>query len=197
MIITSAAMPVVLASSSPRRIDMLRERGFNPLIIPADIDETISSDLDVRCAVMCLALKKALKAAEDSRVPAGAWIVGADTVVYRDRIIGKPTDFDEAYAILEYLRGAAHDVYTGVALIQAGVSRRGVFYERTRVFFKNYSDKDIIDYIKTGEPFDKAGGYAIQGGFGKYVDHIEGDRDNVMGFPFYRFAEELARLKRS
>ena len=187
------SISLVLASSSPRRIQMLREHGINPLVIPTNIDEAIPSHLDVKEAVMHLALKKAMKAKEDARVPSGAWIVGADTVVYKDRIIGKPAGVEEAVNILKYLRGAAHDVYTGVALIRPADCLRRVFYERTRVFFKDYSDEEITAYISSGEPFDKAGGYAIQGGFAKYIDKIEGDRNNVIGFPWDRFVEELLR----
>jgi septum formation protein len=182
---------LVLASSSPRRVSMMHEHGINPLIIPSDIDEAIPEQLDVSDAVIYLALKKAMKVKDDPRVPADAWIVGADTVVYKDRIIGKPADMHEAFTTLEYLRKAAHDVYTGVALISVADSQYHVFYERTRVFFKDYSDEEIWAYINTGEPFDKAGGYAIQGGFSNYIDYIEGDLNNVIGFPWNRFVKEL------
>jgi len=187
-------IPLVLASSSPRRIAMMREHGICPLIIPSDTDETIPGNLEVSEAVMYLAMKKANKVKEDPRTPSDAWIVGADTVVYKDIIIGKPADKEEAFSILKHLSGAAHDVYTGVALIRADGSQQRIFYERTRVFFKDYSDKDILAYINTGEPFDKAGGYAIQGGFAKHIDHIDGDRNNVIGFPWDRFIMEFNKF---
>ena len=185
---------IVLASSSPRRIEMFRKHGINPIIIPADIDEAIPAQLDVCEAVMHLAMKKAMKAKEDPRVPFGAWIVGADTLVYKNRIIGKPADKEEAYITLKCLSGAVHDVYSGVALLHATGAHESVFYQRTKVFFKEYSDEDIKAYIATGEPFDKAGGYAIQGGFAKYIDCIEGDYENVIGFPWNRFVKELHYL---
>ena len=188
------SFPIVLASSSPRRIDMMREHGISPIVIPADIDEVIPRGLEVHEAVMHLALEKAMKVADDPRVPINAWVVGADTVVYKDRIIGKPASANDAFNTLKLLCGDSHEVYTGVAIIQMSNSRHRVFYERTRVFFKDYSDKEIWDYISTGEPFDKAGGYAIQGKFSEYIDYIEGDRNNVIGFPWDRFIREWEYL---
>jgi len=169
---------------------MMREHGISPIVIPADIEEVIPAGLEANEAVMYLALEKAKKVTDDPRVPINAWVVAADTVVYKDRIIGKPTDANDAFDTLKFLCGESHEVYTGVAIIQKAGSHRHVFYECTRVFFKNYSDKEIWDYISSGEPFDKAGGYAIQGKFSEYIDYIEGDRNNVIGFPWDRFIRE-------
>jgi len=174
---------------------MMREHGISPLVIPADIDEVIPNGLEVNDAVMYLALKKAMKVVDDPRVPINAWVVAADTVVYKDRIIGKPANANDAFDTLKFLCGGPHEVYTGVAIIQKSSSQQCVFYERTRVFFKDYSDEEIRDYISTGEPFDKAGGYAIQGKFSKYIDYIEGDRSNVIGFPWDRFIKEWEYLR--
>jgi len=173
---------------------MLREHGISPIVIPADIDETIPNGLEVNDAVMYLALKKAMKVTNYPRVPVNAWVVGADTVVYKDRIIGKPANADDAFDTLKFLCRGSHEVYTGVAIIQKASSQHHVFYERTRVFFKDYSDKEIQEYINTGEPFDKAGGYAIQGRFSEYIDYIEGDRNNVIGFPWDRFIREWEKM---
>jgi len=174
---------------------MMREHGISPIVIPADIDEIIPIGLEVNEAVMYLALEKAKKVTNDPRVPINAWVVAADTVVYKDRVVvGKPADANDAFDTLKFLCGESHEVYTGVAIVQKSGSHRHAFYERTRVFFKNYSDKEIWDYISSGEPFDKAGGYAIQGKFSEYIDYIEGDRNNVIGFPWDRFIREWENM---
>ena len=129
-------------------------------------------------------------------------IIAADTVVVQDgSIIGKPTDESDAYAILSRLRGTSHHVVTGCCVCRIsyygqmklenagqyeltdGVRHTSCFYEDSEVFFKSYSNEELKAYVKTDEPYDKAGGYAIQGSFSKYIDHIEGDYDNVVGLP--------------
>ena len=185
---------LILASSSPRRIEMLRKNGIDPVIIPRDVDEDLPLNMDPKEAVMHLALKKARYVetiAIDRYSKEPSLVIGADTVVYLDRIIGKPKDREEAFAILDHLRGREHFVATGVAILKAGTGERKVFCDITKVFFKNYSDEDIRAYIDTEEPYDKAGGYAIQGAWGKMVTHIIGDFNNVMGFPWTRIKQEL------
>jgi septum formation protein len=145
--------------------------------------------------MMGLALKKALsvEARISSRlIEENSLIIGADTVVFLEKIIGKPKDKEEAYDILNHLRGREHFVATGVAILKAGTGEKKVFCETTKVFFKNYSDEDILSYIETDEPYDKAGGYAIQGAWGDRVDYIIGDRNNVVGFPWRRIKEEIS-----
>jgi septum formation protein len=194
---------------------MLREHGIEPIVRPADVDESIPSNLNVRQAVMYLALKKALaSAAAGGESDGGAhgeppFIIAADTVVWKDRIFGKPASAEEAYLTLDALRNGRHTVYTGVAVLRAAARessdarggetfvlspQKRVFCEETHVFFKDYSRSDIETYIASGEPFDKSGGYAVQGGFGVYVDHMEGDVDTVMGFPRGRIERELANM---
>ncbi|MDO4552469.1 MAG: Maf family protein [Bacillota bacterium] len=193
---------LVLASGSPRRIEMFRQRGFSPEVLPAEVDEELEEGLSLEQTVMYLALKKALWTEERLLEAEGGgpedgkalYVVAADTVVYLDRIIGKPVDERDALAILRELRGREHTVASGVALIKAGSGLRRIFCRRTRVWFKEYTDQDILRYIATGEPADKAGAYAIQGGWGPYVDHIDGDYDNVLGFPWKQFREEFAAM---
>lgn len=185
---------IILASSSPRRIEMLRNEDIEPLIISPDVDETIDIEMDMEDAVMYLAMKKALfveSSIEPQSIREPSIIIGADTVVFSDRIIGKPENKEEAFRILSKLNGKSHFVATGVALIEPFSHRRRVFCEITKVFFKTYDEKDILDYVNTDEPYDKAGGYAIQGAWGKHIDHIEGDFENVIGFPLTRIKEEL------
>lgn len=183
--------PLVLASSSPRRIEILREFGMDPLIVKPEVEETVPDSLKVEQAVMYLALKKALWV---EKTGVAGIILAADTIVYKDKMIGKPVDYDDAVDILTMLRADTHEVYTGVAIILAGTDQKCVFYERTKVFFKDYTDEEIAEYINTGEVWDKAGGYAIQGTWGIKIDHIEGDYSNVIGLPFARVQRELARL---
>ena len=128
-----------------------------------------------------------------SQTPAPV-IIAADTIVYADEIMGKPSDAADGFRMLCKLRGGMHYVATGVALVEAGRQNARVFTEVTRVYFKNYTDEELRAYLATEEPYDKAGGYAIQGTFAKYIDHIEGDYDNVVGFPWKRIQKELSLL---
>jgi len=185
---------IILASSSPRRIEMLIEDGINPIIIKPEVDESIKVQMNMEDTVMFLALKKAISVEItllNQIVNENSIIIGADTIVYSDRIIGKPETRKEAFDILSELNGKSHLVATGVALIEPFSERRKVFCEITKVYFKKYSESDILAYINTYEPYDKAGGYAIQGAWGKYIDHIEGDFENVIGFPLARIKKEI------
>jgi septum formation protein len=188
---------IILASSSPRRIEMLKKNGINPVAIPPQVDESLPLNIDPKEAVMHLALKKAeyvesMVRSEYAEEP--ALIIGADTIVFLERIIGKPKNREEAYSILAHLRGKEHFVATGVVILKAGTDEKRVFCEVTNVRFKNYSDDEILAYIDTKEPYDKAGGYAIQGAWGDKIEYIIGDYDNVVGFPWTRIKEELDRF---
>ncbi len=201
---------MILAASSPRRVSMFREHGISPVISPPDVDEELPSGIVPEQAVMFLSLKKALST--EKKVLAGDIdlsstggkrlagdegnvIVAADTVVVFDgNIIGKPVNRDEARHVLTALRNNEHFVYTGVALIRAGTTHRRVFCERSSVFFGDYTDMELEEYISTDEPYDKAGGYAIQGTFGRFVDRFDGDIDNIIGLPWARMTEELKAL---
>ncbi|MFR8251987.1 MAG: Maf family protein, partial [Anaerovoracaceae bacterium] len=119
----------------------------------------------------------------------------ADTiVVYDGCILGKPADEKDASDTLKRLKNDVHSVMTGVAVCDAESENTSVFCEETRVFFSDYTEEDIRGYIATGEPADKAGSYAIQGGWSKFVRKIEGDYDNVVGLPWKRLEIELARF---
>ena len=177
---------------------MMRNNGYEPEIIPADVDETLLIDMSCESAAMAMALKKAMYIAEQistdesSDSNDGAVIIAADTiVVYGDEIMGKPVDQDDAYRMLSKLRNNYHQVMTGVAIIDTSKKLKICFCDTTSVYFEDYTDEELLAYVKTSEPYDKAGGYAIQGTFGKYIDHFEGDYDNVVGFPWYRVKEYL------
>ncbi|MGN0733849.1 MAG: Maf family protein [Emergencia sp.] len=207
-------MKIILASGSPRRIEMMKKHGYDPEIIPADIDETIPEDMGMRDAVMYLALKKALwveerlnsgsssGSAPDSAATSGQasavtpapipyLIIAADTVVYKDGILGKPVDRRDAERMLELIRHTSHYVATGVAIINMQTGVKKVFCDVTEVFCKNYSKTEMNAYLNTKEPYDKAGAYGIQGIFGKYIDHCEGSFDTVVGFPWSLIEPEL------
>lgn len=203
----------VLASASPRRIEIMNAHGLSPLVIPAKIDETLPAVGEPEDAVMFLALKKA-KAVEEKLMknPSASQsknppdlpessgspgssevtlILAADTVVYQDKIMGKPSDKAEGFQMLSKLRNREHKVITGVAIVAAGQNLARIFTETTKVYFKDYTDEELNSYLDTDEAYDKAGGYAIQGYFSKYIDKIEGDYDNVVGFPWHKIEEEL------
>ena len=180
---------VILASGSPRRIDMLRADGVEPLIVKPDCEEKIHIALSPAQEVMALALRKNLRAAEmlaeQGKLPAEGVILSADTMVVLDGVpIGKPADEADAFRILSSLNGKMHTVCSGACLCDLSTGRRRLFCEATDVYFMEYTDEDIRAYIVTGEPMDKAGAYAIQGGFAPYVTRTEGTLDNVIGFPY-------------
>ncbi len=175
---------------------MLKEAGIDPEIVIPEVDEHISTDLSPAQMVMSLALRKALSVErqleERGAQVQNALLIAADTVVYDGRIIGKPHTEQEAYDTLMSLRGRVHQVYSGVCLFLPANRIRHVFSCRTDVEFTEYSAEDIHRYVQTGEPMDKAGSYAIQGGFAPYIKRICGSRDNVIGFPLQEIVEELS-----
>jgi septum formation protein len=185
---------VVLASQSPRRQEILRNHGIDPCILPADITETIPTDMIPSEVPMFLALKKALSVETEHPELEGSLIIASDTIVLKDRILGKPENQSDAYAMIDAIRGTTHQVVTGVALVEAGMQNKRVFCDITTVYCNDLSHDEILTYINTDEPYDKAGGYAIQGTFGKYIDHIDGDYENVVGLPYEHMIKEIERL---
>lgn len=186
---------IILASKSPRRIRMMREWGYDPIVIPSQAEETLPAFLRPASAVMYLSFLKAWDVAS-AKLDAydEVTVIGSDTVVVADdAIIGKPSGPSEAFEILSRLRDDVHHVLTGVCIISkkdGHISKR-CLYESTAVWFKDYTDEELLAYVNTDEPYDKAGGYAIQETFSKYVDHIEGSFNNVVGFPIERITEYL------
>lgn len=182
-------MKIILASQSPRRLEILNNHGIKPIVIPADIDETLPDDITCEDAVKMLAKKKAAAVYEQIKNDPkydDAVIIGSDTIVYKDKIMGKPLDENDAYSMLSSIRNTKHYVATGVAIIEVHTGKETILCDLTTVYCKDYSDEEIWAYIESATPFDKAGSYAIQGEFSKYIDHIDGDYENVVGLPFYR-----------
>jgi septum formation protein len=185
---------VILASASPRRLEIMHKHGIDPVVMPQDTDESLPDGIGMNEAVEMLAAAKAracYSAVKDDPAFDGSIIVGSDTIVWKDEIMGKPVDKDDAFRMLDKIRGTHHYVVTGVCLIDKDTGSETVLSDVTTVYCKSYSDEDIEDYISREEPYDKAGSYAIQGYFGRYIDHIDGDYENVVGLPFHRIASAL------
>ena len=173
---------LLLASSSPRRRELLARLGIPFELRAAPADETPRAGEAPRELVERLALDKARLAAE-----AGAVALGADTVVAIDgELLGKPADAAEARRMLARLSGRAHQVWTGVALVgrsELGALRELVRSDLSEVVFRALDESEVERYVASGEPFDKAGAYAIQGGAAGFVEELRGDRSNVVGLP--------------
>jgi septum formation protein len=170
---------LILASSSPRRADLLRAAGIPFEVFPVDVDETVGKLEPPGEHVRRLAREKA-----DAGFQAhpDAVVLAADTIVLiSGEILGKPKDVRDAVRMLRLLSGREHEVLTGVAI----VSRRGRVVEvsRTRVWVTPLSDAEIDEYVATGEPMDKAGAYGIQGLGSRFIDRIQGSYSNVVGLP--------------
>ena len=178
---------VILASSSPRRAEVLRNAGIEFEVRPADINETRHPGEPASGYVQRLALEKA-RAAVNTETSADNFIaIGADTVVVNGgEILLKPNSPDDARRMLRQLSGAVHEVHTGLAAIRMPQKIERVIEEVTSVHFAKLSDAEIDAYIATGEPFDKAGAYGIQSLGGRYVTRVEGCYFNVMGMPLAR-----------
>lgn len=186
---------LILASSSPRRAEVLRNAGIEFEVSPADIDETRRPGEATGDYVQRLALEKA-RAAVDSETSAKDFIaVGADTVVVnRGEILLKPESPEDARRMLRQLSDGVHEVHTGLAVIRMPQKIERVIEEVTSVHFAKLSDAEIDAYIATGEPFDKAGAYGIQSLGGRYVTRVEGCYFNVMGMPLGRLWATLKEL---
>lgn len=179
----------ILASQSPRRQELIGNILSEYDVIVSDVEETLPDGIAPEEVPAYLAGVKARAVAEEHPDDV---VIGADTVVILDgQVLGKPKDKDDAFQMLRALSGKAHTVITGCAIIHNG--RMTTFADHTRVEFYPLSDREILDYIATGEPFDKAGAYGIQGRGCVLVKRIEGDFFNVMGLPVARLKREMER----
>ncbi len=187
---------IILASASPRRRELLESLGMEFEVMTSDADESsIDKSLPPDLYVRELAVLKAAAAAKMVRAEKrGAVIIAADTIVSLDgEIMGKPADGEDAYRMLKLLSGNTHEVYTGVCVMDSDTGDASGKSVRTRVRFKPLTDEKIRAYIVTGEPFDKAGAYGIQGMGKLLIDGIEGDYFNVVGLPVAALSDILER----
>ncbi len=183
---------IILASESTRRVDILRTLGIPFSIIPPDVDESRKLEETPREYVLRISYEKAHKV---GRHFPDKWVIGADTiVVYKNRILGKPVNENEAFKTLQLLKGKWHKVITGFCVLN--VEREITCHDavETRVFMKDLVDEEITNYIRTSEPLDKAGSYAVQGKGGYMVKEIKGSYSNVVGLPICEVAEVLLSL---
>ncbi len=187
------ATKLILASASPRRAQVLRDAGFAFQIISSALDETPLDGEAPQDLVRRLAENKAHLVAQRTVGP--ALIIAADTLIAVDsRILGKPGDATEARQMLRQISGRTHSVLTGLALLRLPDEALRLELETTQVSFAPLSEDEISDYISSGEPFDKAGAYAVQGRGGRFVTRIEGSYFNVVGLPLaclYRLLREI------
>ena len=187
---------IILASGSPRRKELLLQIGIVPEIIVSHVEEKITSDVPAE-VVMSLAEQKAVDVAKE--MPEGTVILGSDTVVAADgKILGKQKSHEEAYEMIRRLAGRSHQVYTGVCLVKKGPEGEAdtvvSFYDETDVNVSPMTEKEIREYADSEEPMDKAGSYAVQGFFARYIDGLKGSYANVMGLPVHLVYQELKKL---
>lgn len=182
---------IILASKSPRRIEMLSKYLNNIIVFSPDTDESVN-DMDLpETTVMKIAFEKAWKAS--CELGTKGIIIAADTVVFLDKIMGKPKDDEEAFSMLKSLSGKTHSVYTGVCVLDSENGTKVVDYEKTLVEFNPLTDEFISRYLETGEHSDKAGAYGIQG-FGELmVKKIDGCYNNVKGLPLTKLNNILTK----
>jgi septum formation protein len=186
-------MKLILASASARRAEILHDAGLSFTVLSSAVDETPMAGESPTNLVQRLADAKAELVAARAMGP--AIIIAADTEVVLDgHVLGKPRTSEDARQMLIKLSGRTHTVITGVTLVRLPDAERRSFVETTNVHFGQIPDQEITRYLATGEPFDKAGSYAIQGRAGRFVPRIEGCYFNIVGLPLARVCQTLSEL---
>lgn len=187
-------MKIVLASQSPRRRELLTQAGFEFRVQSVKVSEIIEQNLNPARVASHIATQKAEACFEayNYKNLQGFLILGADTVVaVGDQILGKPETKEEAVHFLDLLSGRSHQVITGFCLIESGSGRKHVHWDETLVQFKKLSQEEIRKYVNSDEPYDKAGGYGIQGTAQNFVSGIQGSWTNVVGLPMEKLEEVI------
>ncbi|MBF8293817.1 MAG: Septum formation protein Maf [Bacteroidetes bacterium] len=182
--------PLILASRSPRRKRLLRQIGLKFTVRPSDVREDVLDHEPPERNAKRIALTKARQIAKGRK---SGIVIGADTiVVLGKRILGKPRTQADARRMLRSLSGRTHTVYTAFALIDAATQKKTVRIEKTKVWFRTLSRREIAEYVASGSPMDKAGAYGIQDDYGAvFVERVEGCFYNVVGFPLTKFYKTL------
>lgn len=193
-------MKIILASKSPRRKELLSQVGYTYECVVSEKEENTDA-VQPSDVVKELSQQKAedvcAKIEKEGQMEEDCLVIGADTIVAKDsEIFGKPKDTEDAKRMLSALQGREHSVWTGVTLIylRDGKKKKKVFAEETKVHMYSMSEQEIEEYIRTKEPEDKAGAYAIQGYAAKFIKKIDGDYNNVVGLPVARIYQELKKL---
>ena len=181
--------PLVLASGSPRRKEILSTMGLSYTVDVSEVDETFEGM--PQDAVRELSRRKAaaVAARHDCSI-----VLAADTLVYTDQVLGKPESEEQAKEMLKSLSGKWHSVFTGMTLIDTSAERMIQRVCETRVHFAEMTEEEIAAYVRSKEPMDKAGSYGIQGMGGMFIDRIEGSYSNVVGLPMCELREMLSEL---
>jgi septum formation protein len=187
-------LPLILASQSPRRKILLKQMGMKFRVVPSRVSEVLSPSQTPGDNAKRIALEKASEVA--TRLKKGI-VIGADTIVVLDHhVLGKPTSKDDAKRMLKLLSGREHSVYTGFALIDVESKKHTAGVEETKVQFRKLDENEIVLYVNSGAPMDKAGSYGIQDDFGAvFVEKVNGCFYNVVGFPLARFYSMLQRFE--
>ena len=188
---TAASVNVILASQSPRRVELMRSLGASfDVMIPAGVEELTAGDRPHVLAMQNAQRKATAVARQHPR----AVVIGADTIVVLDgRIFGKPRDETEATSMVMQLQGRQHDVITGVCVVHRDLETEITFYETTRVWMRRLTREEAAAYVATHQPIDKAGAYGIQDS-ANLIDRIEGSHSNVVGLPLERLRGTLEKL---
>lgn len=185
----NSSRTIVLASSSPRRKELLEKIGLKFTVDPSDYPEDCHGELSPEELVKSISLGKAMAVAKNYR---DAVIIAADTIgVFKGKIIGKPHSAGAARKMLMNMSGKSHRVITGLTIYDTVTLKLITLTVETRVYFKKLTTEEVQNYVKTGEPLDKAGAYAIQGLGAVIVEKINGDYYNVMGLPLHALVENL------
>ena len=185
-------MRVILASQSPRRAAILELANIDFEVIPSQVEEEIDKNLSIEEMSESLAYQKAKDVLENTQGDRA--IIGADTIVVKDnKIFGKPKDRQDAIRMLKELQGATHQVFTGLSILIENQGKYSEYKEviKTEVKVNEMSDEEIIDYVDNERPLDKAGAYAIQSSFAKFITNIKGNYMSVVGLPVDRVYEIL------
>jgi len=186
---------IILASSSPRRKELIQRLGLPVEVVQNTVDETVDQNLAPHEVVLTLAKRKMIAAWEKIGAKKDCIIISGDTIVVQNGdILGKPCDADDAFRMLKRLQGERHTVYSGVASMHAETGKKIIDYRAVKVTMKPLSDRQIQRYIATGEPMDKAGAYGIQGLGASLIEKIEGDYFAVVGLPLALVRDMLSAL---
>ncbi|WP_026475938.1 Maf family protein [Alkaliphilus transvaalensis] len=182
---------LILASNSPRRKELLTNLGVKFDVVAKEVDEIKEVDYDPYKLACENAFRKAQAVLTD--VNEESIIIAADTIVYHQGILGKPANEGEAYDMLKSLSATVHEVITAFAVVEYPSNKKILSSETTKVYFKELNHDEIMSYIRSGEPMDKAGAYGIQGKASLFVEKIEGDYFNVVGLPLFKIEETLRK----